>query len=107
MKRIDCIIKGKASKITDILSRKSKRIMRGVETAIDYAADKVEEYNDLQEKAIDQLGCAAESGMSDALQSRINCYLDMARNKEEWQNQLSRLKDLKAKLEEDVELAEE
>ena len=107
MKRVEAIAKGKASCITDLLNRKAKRIMRGVEQAIDYAADKVEEYNDLIEKAINAFGSAAESGMSDALQSKINKYTDYVSAKESWEAQLSRLKDLKKALEADVKVEEE
>lgn len=107
MKRVEAIAKGKASCITDLLNRKAKRIMRGVEQAIDYAADKVEEYNDLVEKSINDLASAAESGMSDALQCRINKYTDLVGTKEGWEAQLTRLKDLKKALEADVKVDEE
>lgn len=107
MKRVEAIAKGKASCITDLLNRKAKRIMRGVEQAIDYAADKVEEYNDLVEKAINDLASAAESGMSDALQCKINKYADFVGTKEGWESQLARLKDLKKALEADVKVDEE
>lgn len=107
MKRVEAIAKGKASCITDLLNRKAKRIMRGVEQAIDYAADKIEEYSDQVEKVINTFGTVADSGMSDSLQSYINKYCDVVVAKEKWQDQLSRLKDLKAKLEEDVKIEEE
>lgn len=107
MKRVEAIAKGKASCITDLLNRKAKRIMRGVEQAIDYAADKVEEYNDLIEKAINAFGSVAESGMSDALQCKINKYTDLVGTKEGWEFQLARLKDLKKALEADVKVDEE
>lgn len=107
MKRVEAIAKGKASCITDLLNRKAKRIMRGVEQAIDYAADKVEEYNDLIEKSINAFGEAAESGMSEALQCKINKYADLVGTKEGWEAQLVRLKDLKKTLEADVKVDEE
>lgn len=107
MKRVEAIAKGKASCITDLLNRKAKRIMRGVDSAIDYAADKVEEYNDLVEKSINDLASAAESGMSEALQCKINKYADLVGTKECWESQLARLKDLKKALEADVKVDEE
>jgi len=107
MKRVEAIAKGKSSCITDLLNRKAKRIMRGVEQAIDYAADKVEEYKDSIESAINAFAGAADSGMSDALQRKINNYTDLVAAKEGWEAQLNRLTDLKAKLEEDVKVEEE
>ena len=107
MKRVEAIAKGKSSCITDLLNRKAKRIMRGVETAIDYAADKVEEYKDSIEAAINAFAGASESGMSDKLQSYINRYTDLVSAKEGWEAQYKRLTELKAKLEEDVKVDDE
>lgn len=107
MKRVEAIAKGKSSCITDLLNRKAKRIMRGVEQAIDYAADKVEEYKDSIESAINAFAGASESGMSDKLQSYINRYTDLVAAKEGWEAQYKRLTELKAKLEEDVKVDDE
>ena len=107
MKKVNAIAKGKASCITDLLNRKANRIMRGVEQAIDFAADQIEDCKDAAEKVINSLGEVAESGMTSTLQSRINAYCDKMAQAEEWEAQLTRLKDLKKKLEEDVKIEEE
>ena len=107
MKRVEAIAKGKSSCITDLLNRKAKRIMRGVEQAIDYAADKIEESKDCIEAAINKFADVADSGMSDKLQININRYADLVANKEQWEAQYKRLVELKKALEADVKVEEE
>lgn len=107
MKRVEAIAKGKCSSLSAFLNRKAKRIMRGVEQAIDYASDKIEECNDAAQKAINDLGLVADAGDSCGLQSYINKYLDKIAAKENWEKQLARLKELKKELEADVKLEDE
>ena len=107
MKRVNAIAKGKATCITDLLNRKANRIMRGVEQAIDFAADKIEDCKEAAESVINSLGEVADSGMTATLQSRINDYCNKIAQAEEWEAQLARLKDLKKKLEADVKVEEE
>lgn len=107
MKRVNAISKGKSSFISDLIDRKAKRIMRQVEQAIDYAADKVEELKDIAEAILNSFGDYAEASQTSSLQSRINAYTDKVAEVEEWEAQLERLKALKAKLEEEVKIDEE
>ena len=106
MKRVDAIAKGKAKCLTDIFKRKSNRILRSVQQAIDFAEDKISETADKAEEILESFGSYAESTQTSCLQSRINAYCDAVAEADEWQKQLVRLQDLEKMLKEEVELDE-
>jgi len=107
MKRVDAIAKGKSKCLTDIFKRKSNRIMRAVQQAIDFAQDKIEELNDKAEELLESFGSYAESSQTTYLQGCINKYTDVIAEVEAWEKQLARLQDLEKKLKEEVKLDEE
>ena len=97
MKRINAIIKGKAPKMTDTLSRKVSRILRNVDQAIDYAEDQIDIALEKAETLIDSLGLTADA-------NRINAYVEAVKTMDEWKNTLKTLKELKEKLNSEVEV---
>lgn len=107
MKRVNAITKGKASCITELIDRKAKRIMRGVDQAIDCASDKIDECNDAAEEIINSFATCAGSDETAALNTRINAYLDKVAEAEKWAAQVERLKVLKDKLNAEVVLEDE
>jgi len=107
MKRVNAITKGKASCITELVDRKAKRIMRGVDQAIDFASDKIDELNDAAEELINSLGDVAGNTDTSALATRINRYADTLSAIEDWTNTVKRLKTLKEKLNADVKLEDD
>lgn len=107
MKRVNAITKGKASCITELIDRKAKRIMRGVDQAIDFASDKIDECNDAAEEIINSFANCAGGDDSSKLQSRFNAYADKIAEAERWTKQVERLKGLKDKLNAEVEIEDE
>ncbi len=107
MKRVNAITKGKASCITDLIDRKAKRIMRAVEQGIDYSSDMADACKDAAEEIINSFGDVAGPDHTEELQSKINDYLCKVAEAEKWAENIDRLKVLKEKLNEEVEISEE
>lgn len=107
MKRINAIVKGTANKITDFLSRKADRVIRGVDSAIDFAKDKIADLKENAEETINSFGNYAGSGDSEGLKSCIQKYCDLIETAECWEAQLARLEELKKKLNTEVKVEEE
>lgn len=104
MKRIDAIVKGAGSLVSNIINRKSQRILRGVEQAIAFAEDKVDYYTDSSEELINSLAEVSGADDSSALASRINKYVENMGARKDWEETVSTLKDLKAKLNAEVKV---
>lgn len=107
LKRIDAIIKGKASFLSGILNRKAARIMRNVESAIAYAEDKIDEITAKGDDILNSLAEVAECDMTQSCSNVINKYVDTVKYQEEWKRTLDILNNLKEKLNETVEVQEE
>ena len=107
MKRVDAIAMGKAQKTTESIERKSKRIMRGVEQAIDYARDKIEVLEDRLDSFVNSLGDVASAEDTTGLQNKINNYAVVLHELEEWEAQLNRLIQLRETLLVEVDVKEE
>ena len=107
MKRVDAIAMGKAQKTTESIERKSKRIMRAVEQAIDYSRDKIDATDDKLNTLMDSLGEVSTADGTSGLQTRINRYAEVLSEQEAWEEQLNRLLNLKENLLADVDIKEE
>ena len=106
MKRIVAIVKGKASMITAVLSRKASRITRNVDQAIAWAEDQIEIAKEDAESIIDSFGGVADGTRTEECSALINDYIERVKEVKEWEDTLIILNDLKAKLEEEVEVKE-
>ena len=104
MKRIDAIIKGKASCLTDLLGRKSARILRNVESAIAQAEDEIEALNEKADKVMSDLSKVAEASQTSGCATVLNQYVDFMKAAQAWQETLDILKGLKERLNEEVEV---
>lgn len=106
MKRIDAIIKGKASCLTDFLGRKSARILRNVESAIAQAEDEIETLNVKADSTISDLAGVAEASQTSSCATVLNRYIDTIKDVHAWEETLEILRSLKECLNEEVELKE-
>lgn len=104
MKRIDAIVKGASSLVSTLISRKSQRIMRGVEQAIAFAEDKVDYYKDTSEDIINNLGDVSGAEDSAELSDRINSYVSAVKSSKDWLEVVEILKALKTSLNSEVKL---
>jgi hypothetical protein len=107
MKRIDAVIKGKATQMTDTLTRKAARILRNVDQAIDWAEDQLEMQNERAEALINSLGTVADGSCTRECSDRINSYIDTVKMADEWKKSIAILNNLKEKLNAEVEVEEE
>lgn len=106
VKRIDAITRCKGA-IADVLNRKSARINRQVEQAIDMAKDKSQDALEAADEVMNSFGEAAGSQQTSALSERINKYKDKVAEAREWAEVAAILEELKGRLQEEVEVEEE
>ena len=106
MKRIDFISRCKGV-LADVLNRKSARIMRQIDQAIDSAKDKAQDCADSAEEIMNSFGKYADAEQTNALQGRINMYIDKMKEGKEWEETATFLAAAKVKLQEEVEVEEE
>ena len=106
MKRIDAISRCKGI-IAEVLNRKSARIMRQIDQAIDMAKDKAQECAESADEIMNSFGKYSESSQISALQGRINDYIDKVKEGKDWEETATILEGLTAKLQEDVEVVED
>ena len=106
MKRIVAIVKGKAGMITAVLSRKASRITRNVDQAIAWAEDQIEIAKEDAESIIDSFGGVADGTHTEECSALINNYIERVKEVKEWEDTLAILNNLKAKLDEEVEVKE-
>lgn len=81
--------------------------MRQVDQAIDMAKDKALECAESAEEVMNSFGKYSESSQTNALQGKINDYIDRMKEAEDWKTATAILEGLKTKLQEDVEVVEE
>ena len=106
MKRIDAIIKGKASCLTDFLGRKSARILRNIESAIAQSEDEIEALKEKADSTINALADVAEASQTSSCATVLNNYVDIIKDVHAWEETLEALHGLKERLNEEVELKE-
>lgn len=106
MKFIDFIIKGKGV-ITEMLNRKSARIMRGIDQAIACAQDNADEAREKAESILESLGDASGSGDTDKLCDKINSYADAVELAAKWEERTRSYQKMKEALEKEVDVVEE
>jgi len=102
MKRINAIIKVK-DKITEVFSRKAERVLRGIDAAIACAEDNADEAKDAAYDIMNSLGEASSKDDSSKLQTLLNNYAAKIEESERWAAYAGYYRELKAKLEEEVE----
>lgn len=106
MKRIDAIIKDKCSKLTNLFTRKSARIMRNVDSAIACAEDEIDAAKEHKEKVINSLATVADADKTAECSRVLNNYIEVAKQQKAWEETLAILKDLKKELNSEVTLEE-
>lgn len=106
MKRIDAITRCKGI-LSEVLNRKSARILRQVDQAIDMAKDSAEEAREAADEIMNSLGESAESSQTSDLLCKLNAYKDKIAEAKGWDEVVTIFEDLKIKLYEDVQVEEE
>lgn len=106
MKRVNAITRCKGL-LAETLDRKANRILRQVNQAIDAAKDKAADLEEKAEEVINSLGSVAGSDQTSALQDKLNKYLDVCNEAEQYKKVVARLEGLKEKLNADVEVVED
>lgn len=106
MKRIDAITRGKGL-ISEVLNRRSARVMRQLDQAIDAAKDAAQDHRDAAELIINSFGEAADGSQTDMLCKKFNRYIDEMSDVEVAENTAKILTELKKKLNEDVKVESE
>ena len=105
MKRIDAITRCKGV-LTEMLNRKSSRVMRQVDQAIDAARDNAQAAREKADEIMDSFGCVAESSQTAQLCGKLNQYKDAIIDAKDWDEVADIFEELKKKLQEDVEVEE-
>lgn len=103
MRRIDAISRCKGI-LAEVLNRKSARIMRQVDQAIDMAKDKAQECAESADEIMNSFGKYSDSSQTTVLQGRVNDYIDKVKEASDWEETAKILERLKDKLSEDVEV---
>ncbi len=106
MKRIDAITRGKGI-ISEVLNRRSARVMRQLDQAIDAAKDAAQDHRDAADAVMNSLGESAEGSQTDALMRKFNKYIDEMGEVEAAENTAKILTELKKKLQEEVKVENE
>lgn len=104
MKKVDAIVRKKATGTEDAMNRKAQRLMRNVENAIAFAEDKVDECEEGAEKTLSCLGYQYDTTSTSNV---INNYIESVKELNAWKDSLKILKDLKERLSEEVEVEDE
>lgn len=105
MKRVNAIVK-KQGKLTELFTRKATRIVRAVESAIDYAKDQVDICKETAEDIMNSFGEVAENTDREELQNRLNAYAAKMDEAATWERYAKYFEDLRNKLNEEVEVEE-
>ena len=106
MKRVNAITRCKGV-INELLDRKANRILRQVHQAIDAAKDKVSDLEEKKEAIIAKLGGVAGAEQTGALQGKLNEYIDVCNEIEDYKRSIKHLEDLRDNLNEEVEISEQ
>lgn len=104
MKKVDAIVRRKATGTEDAMNRKAQRLMRNVENAIAFAEDKVDECEECTERVLSNLGLQYDAGSTSNV---INNYIERVKELNAWKDSLNILKGLKEKLSEEVEVEDD
>lgn len=104
MKKVDAIVRRKATGTEDAMNRRAQRLMRNVENAIAFAEDKVDECEECAEKTLSSLGYQYDTTNTSNV---INNYIENVKELNAWKDSLEILKDLYKRLSEDVEVEDE
>lgn len=103
MKRVNAIVKV-AGKITEIFTRKTERILRGVDAAIACAKDNADEAREAAYDCMNSLGEFSSKEDSEKLQNKLNEYASKMEEADRWEVYAKYYEQLKEKLNEDVEV---
>lgn len=107
MKKINAIVKGKASLLPDLLNRKASRILRNVDSAIAAAEDGMDAATAQMEKFVLQLGDVTGGDDTEKCGDVLNAYVMAAKTHRAWKESRDILAALKKELNSEVEIPEE
>jgi len=106
MKRISYIVNPKGQR-TEVIERKESRILRQIDQAIASCEDQASDAEEKAEAIIDSFGAVAGSGDTAKLQDKFNSYCEECEKRALALRYADHLKDLKKKLNVEIEVTEE